>query len=101
MARQSIVDFYLDAKRAVPDDHHAMKADVELAYAQLVGPVREVLGREGPLAEGMLFKKIDATTDFSQFRTALGAMETRGLVRAERSAAGDPVFSLARPDGAT
>jgi hypothetical protein len=97
MARQSIVDFYLDAKRAVPDDQssqHAMKADVELAYAQLVGPVREVLGREGPLAEGMLFKKIDTTTDFSQFRAALGAMETRGLVRAERSAAGDPVFSL-------
>jgi hypothetical protein len=89
MARQTIVDFFKDAqtssKTASPElegtgMRNVSPVDVERAYVELAKPVLDALSAGTPMAEGELFKRVDAS-NIMQFRTAIDEMKTRGLVK--------------------
>jgi hypothetical protein len=96
MARQTIVDFFKGAqtsstpaplapKTASPELEGTGKrivspVDVERAYVELAKPVLDALSTGTPMAEGELFKHVDAS-NIMQFRTAIEEMKTRGLVK--------------------
>jgi hypothetical protein len=54
--------------------------DVERAYVELAKPVLDALSTGMPMAEGELFKHLDAS-NIMQFRTAIEEMKARGLVK--------------------
>ncbi len=105
MARQSIVDFYKDAKTPLVQENppgrgapgivaQVADSEAELAYVQFAGPVLAALKEASELAAGELFKKVDAT-GASRFFSVLHVMEARGLVRAKPMQGSDPIYTLA------
>jgi hypothetical protein len=77
---QTSADGHALERRANLPGYRASRAEAESTYVEVAVPVLKALSDGAHLAEGELFKRIDAS-DFRRFRLALNEMRARGLVR--------------------